>query len=74
MKLARTFLIAALLLAGVATSQAWLRRTFTDAEIVSRAELMVVGHIQDGSMVRIPHGSGSSWEHHVELVIDEVLT
>ena len=69
----RTLIITALLLAGAAASQAWLRRSFTDAEIVSRAELMVVGHIKDGSLVRIPHGNGSSWEHHVELVIDEVL-
>jgi hypothetical protein len=73
MTFCRTLIIAALLLAGVATSQAWLRRSFTDAEIVSRAELMVIGHIKDGSLVRIAHGNGSSWEHHVELVIDEVL-
>ena len=74
MKFARTFLIAALLLANVATSQAWLCRTFSDAEIVLRAELIVVGHIKDGTVVRIPHADGFIWEHHVELVIDEVLT
>ena len=69
----RTLLTLLLLLAGAVSSQAFLRRFFSDAEIVSRAELIVIGHVRPGSVERINHGNGSSWEHHVELVIDEVL-
>jgi hypothetical protein len=67
----RTFLVAALLLGGVASSPAWLRTSFSDAEIVSRAELVVVGHIKDGTMKLVNHRDGH--EHHVDLLISEVL-
>jgi hypothetical protein len=73
---AKTILIA---LAGVCvayTARAWLRRSYTEAEVVSRAELIVVGKGKPGSIVFVPHTtspSGGSWEHHVELEISEVL-
>ena len=60
----------------VTVAHAWLRRSYSDAEIVSRAELIVVGKIKDGSIVLVPHqtkNAGASWEHHVELLISEVL-
>jgi hypothetical protein len=73
----KTVLIAVVMLCSVVSSFAWLRRHFSDAEIVSRAELIVVGHIQDGSVFFIPHtpppSGGASWDHHAELLISEVL-
>jgi len=73
----RTALIAIIVLCSIASSYAWLRRHISNAEIVSRAELIVVGHLQDGSVVFVPHtsspGDGASWDHHAELLISEVL-
>lgn len=66
--------IAAVCIAGVA--HAWLRHAYSDAEVVSRAEFVVVGRVKPGSVVLVPHATknqGASWEHHVELLISEVL-
>jgi hypothetical protein len=55
---------------------AWERKQFSEAEVVSRADLIVVGKINPGSIVFVPHdakGGGASWEHHVELLVSEVL-
>ncbi len=72
----KTVLIAVIVLCSIATSYAWLRKHFTDEEIVSRGEFIVIGHIRDGSVVFIPHAptpsGGASWEHHAELLISEV--
>ena len=60
----------------VGVAHAWLRRAYSDAEIVSRAELIVVGKVKPGSIVLVPHETkdqGASREHHAELLIDEVL-
>ena len=41
-----------------------------------RAELIVIGRVKSGSVVLIPHDvkdRGASGEHHVELLIGEVL-
>jgi hypothetical protein len=65
---------ATLGIAGVA--RAWLRRSYSDMEVVSRAELIVIGRVKPGSVVLVPHDNknrGAGWEHHVELLIDEVL-
>jgi hypothetical protein len=58
-------------------ANAWLRRSFTDAEIVLRAQLIVIGHIKPGSIVKVDHkvppGTGMSWEHHAVLIVTETL-
>ena len=70
-------LLGALLsLCILAAAHAWLRRPYSDAEIVSRAELIVVGKIKVDSIVLVPHQTknrGASWEHHVTLLISDVL-
>jgi hypothetical protein len=73
----KTILIAVIIFCSIASSFAWLRRHFSDEEIVSRATLIVVGHICDASLIRVEHPKdvvgGQSWEHHVDLEISEVL-
>ncbi len=69
------FLIIILFLSNLA--QGALRRTYEDATIVERSELIVVAHIKEGSIEYIPHKKdqwkGASWEHHVILVVKDVL-
>ena len=71
----KTVLIAVIIFCSVVSSFAWLRRHFSDEEIVSRAELIIIGKIKEDSIVLIPHDSknGQSWEHHVTLLVSEVL-
>jgi len=56
---------------------AWLRPRYEDATIVERSELIVVGHLEADSIKYVSHkrkaGEGRSWEHHVTLVISDVL-
>ena len=67
----KTVVIAVILLCSVASSLAWLRRHFSDEEVVSRAKYIFVGKIQDGTLAIVNH-SGSH-EYHVDLLISEVL-
>jgi hypothetical protein len=67
----KTVLIAVILLCSVASSFAWLRRHFSDEEIVARAKYIVVGKIQNGTLVIVNHDG--SHEYHVDLMISEVL-
>jgi hypothetical protein len=67
----KTVLIAAILLCSVASSFAWLRRHYSDEEIVARASYIVVGKIQDGTLAMVSHDG--SHEYHVDLMISEVL-
>jgi hypothetical protein len=62
----------ALVVAGffcvVIATLAWERKPISEAEVVSRAELIVVGRINPGSIVFVPHDAkagGANWEHHV---------
>lgn len=48
------------------------RRHYTDAEAVSRAELMVVGRMKEGSLALISRGTNYP-EQRMELLISEVL-
>jgi len=71
-------LLASVLLVGVAAQgTARLRWHYDDDKVVTRSELIVVGHIRDGSVRYVPHkvppGHGMSWEHHAVLVVTEVL-
>ena len=56
---------------------AWLRPLYEDAIVVDRSELIVIGHLKEGSIEYVPHNKkpneGASWEHHARLVITDVL-
>ena len=69
---AKSLLILLALCCAVTTAYPWLQRYYSIAEVVPRSELIVVGRINANSIVRVPHGNGG-WEHHVELLISEVL-
>jgi hypothetical protein len=64
--------ISALLLDHAA---AWPTMKYTDAQIVERAELIVVAHIKDGSLARVIHiaDGARSYEHRATLVITGVI-
>lgn len=70
-------LIVILALAVGTLAQAWHRKHYSDSEIVSRAELVVVARLKPDSLTLVPHvrrgGEGASWEHQLQLVISEVL-
>ena len=70
-------LAAALLLTQLSPAQAWLRVPYEDAVVVERSELIVVGHVQPGSLAKVEHekdsDEGRSWEYHGILIITEVL-
>lgn len=62
---------------GLLGALAWPRKHYSKTEILSRAELVVVAKVQDASLTLVPHdrhaGAGASWEHHVRLLISEVI-
>ncbi len=68
-------LVASLLLCTPAG--AWLRSQYSDTEVTTRSELIVVGHIDKDSIRYVRHGTppgrAESWEHHAALVVTEVL-
>jgi len=76
-RLSKTLLIVLGLFCVVTVSYAWMRRHYSDSEIVSRAELIVIGRIKADSIVYVPHeikdSAGASWEYHAELLISEVV-
>jgi hypothetical protein len=67
----KTILIAVIVLCSIASSYAWLRRHFSDEEVVDRARYIVVGKIRDGTLALVNHDG--SHEYHVNLMISEVL-
>ena len=54
---------------------AWMRLIYEDATVLERSELVVVGHLKEGSIVYVPHGEepASSHEHHATLTVAGVL-
>lgn len=57
----------------VVSAQAWKRLYYSTSELVNRSELIVVGRVKPDSIVLVPHQGGTSWEHHCDLLISEVL-
>lgn len=66
-----------ILLSCSSACYAWPRASYEDAVVIERSELIVVGHLKEGSIQYIPHDkaptAGASWEHHATLVISEVM-
>lgn len=50
---------------------AWPTIYYTDAQIVERAELIVIARIKVGSIQRIPNDGG--YEHHATLIVSRVI-
>ncbi|HUV39946.1 MAG TPA: hypothetical protein VMY39_10050 [Planctomycetota bacterium] len=74
MRTSREVLLVCSLVACLATMcHARLRWDVEDDELVTRSELIVVGHIAEGSVRFLPHDvapdEGRSWEHHATLVV-----
>jgi hypothetical protein len=73
----RTLWILFALFLGVTSVFAGLRYCYSDAEVIKRATLIIVGNIKEGSIILIPHRvdpfGASSWEHQATLEIFEVL-
>jgi hypothetical protein len=69
--------ISSAILCFAFTCHAFLRMIFSDAQVVARAELIVVGKVRDGSVRRIEartNGNDYVYQvHHVELEVSEVL-
>ena len=65
--------LALLCVAGIACG--FLRNHYSDPEVVSRAELILVARMQEGSLrfVRLGPNSTDGWEHQLEISISEVL-
>jgi len=61
-----------LLLPGFAHARP--RTRHEDAIVVERSELIVIGHLKEGSIKYVPHQRkrGFSYEHHATLVVTEV--
>ncbi|MEI6809117.1 MAG: hypothetical protein WCN95_10380 [bacterium] len=59
------------------SAYAWLRPLYEDALVVERSELIVIGHLKEGSIDYVPHskkpGEDSSGVHHARLIITDVL-
>ena len=71
----RTVVAVCFLLSALVAVRAALRRNYSTAEVVSRAQLIVVGRMKEGTLAFIPHSSprGASWEHRFEMLVTEVL-
>ena len=78
----RRVLIGLVLVAGILASAprawAWLRMQYPDAEVVERSNLIVIGHLKQGSVEYVDHNEGrpevaSSEEYHATLLVTEVL-
>ena len=58
-------------------SFAWMRPVYEDATVVERSELIVIGHIKEGSIEYVRNkndkGEMTTWEYHVTLIIKEIL-
>lgn len=52
---------------------AWMRVSYSDVEVTTRSELIVVGHLDKDSLRYVSHGRGQSWEHRATLIVTEVL-
>jgi len=68
----RVALVLLVLCSVPSSAFAWIRERFEDAEVVARSELIVVAHLEPGS-IQYADNAGGLWEHHATLVITETL-
>jgi hypothetical protein len=69
----RTLALLSILFLATAV-HAWLRRPYSDAEIVARAELVVIGTVKENSLCYVEDSVGYGLpEHHLELRVSEFL-
>jgi len=70
-------LVFVAMLASSERAQGWMRPWYEDAVVVERSELIVVGHLKEGTIEYVRHkrkaSEGASWEHHATLIVTEVL-
>ena len=70
----KTLFLAVIVIALIPASVvAWIRLNYTDSQIVSRAQLIITGHIKPDTLTLVDHKTGTSWEHHGVLIVIEVL-
>ena len=55
------------------TAQAWMRVYRDDGKVVEEAEIIVMARLKPGSVRIVHHEKGRSWEHHLTLLVSEVL-
>jgi len=70
----KIFLILLGVLAAAAITHAWIRQKYSDAEVVSRAELIVVGAVKEHSLSLVLDSENRGLpEHHLEIQVSEFL-
>jgi hypothetical protein len=70
----RALLVAAALFLVWGTVYAWIRLPRSDAEVVARAELIVIAAVKEGSVsCALPPLAGGLPENHLELEVSEFL-
>ena len=55
------------------SANAWPTKLYSDAEVVARAELIVVARVKEGSIKKVIHKDKGSYEHHAILVVTRVI-
>jgi len=63
--------LVSLLVPGLAIG--WPTKLYSDAEVVARAELIVLAHVKKGSITKLIRQNGSSYEHRATLVVTNVI-
>jgi hypothetical protein len=68
-----TMLLAILAMVIATRLEAWPTRLYTDAEVVKRSDLIVLAHVEVGSIKKVLHEGGASYEHRAVLVVSRVI-
>jgi hypothetical protein len=55
------------------SAKAWMRVYRDDGQVVEEAEIIVMARLKPGSVRIIHHEKEHSWEHHLTLLVSEVL-
>ena len=55
------------------SANAWPTKLYSDAEVVARAELIVIARVKEESIKKVIHKDKGSYEHHAILVVTRVI-
>jgi hypothetical protein len=55
------------------SAHAWPTKLYSDAEVVARAELIVIARVKEGSIKKVVHKDVGSYEHHAILLVTRVI-